>query len=323
MKCSCCGSLIKAIDAYIAKADGDLEEALAEAGFADPEGAAERIRSLEEQVAEALLNETDYLLSKLNDSVDLLEFFRDAWPDIKFGDTITQDLFQVFWEEFTDYMTPLASTYIKRTDGELVVEAVSKRTSGWITSWSEELAELMKLDSHTMVENILLQGLEGGQGVQEVTRAIMDSGIRDEYYRARRTAVTEVLRAHSVASQEAMMQSPAVEEKEWKHTGSYRNTPRQNHVDMNGQRVPKGDTYTLIGADGRTYHPAYPRDSILPAGESINCKCISQAIVSEAVLGLSIEERRKLQAEAVAEMDEAWEAEMERKAREQVGTADI
>ena len=112
------------------------------------------------------------------------------------------------------------------------------------------------------------------------------------------------------------MQSPAVEEKEWKHTGSYRNTPRQNHVDMNGQRVPKGDTYTLIGADGRTYHPAYPRDSILPAGESINCKCISQAIVSEAVLGLSIEERRKLQAEAVAEMDEAWEAEQERKARE-------
>ena len=317
-----CTDLIKAIDAYIAKADEDLKNSLGDAGFADPEGTAEEIKTLEEQVAEALLKETDYLLSKLNDSVDLLEFFRDMWPDIKFGDTIAQDLFEIFFEEFTSYMVPLASTYIAQTDGELVVEAVSKRTSDWITSWSEELANLMKLDSHTIIENILLQGLEEGQGVQDVTQAIMDSGIRDEYFRARRAAVTEVLRAHSVASQEAMMQSPAVEEKEWKHTGSYRNVPRQNHVDMNGQRVPKGDTYTLIGADGRTHHPAYPRDPVLPAGESVNCKCISQAIVSEKVLGLSIEERRKLQAEAIAEMDEEWEAEQERKFRESAESND-
>lgn len=63
----------------------------------------------------------------------------------------------------------------------------------------------------------------------------------------------------------------------------------------------------LEGADGITYYPEYPRDSILPPGESVNCHCISQPIVSEAILGLSVEERRKLQEAALAELDAEWE----------------
>lgn len=109
------------------------------------------------------------------------------------------------------------------------------------------------------------------------------------------------------------MQSPSVEEKEWKHTGAYRNQPRRNHVSMSGQRVPKGEPFVLEGADGNTYYPAYPRDSILPPGESVNCHCISQPIVSEEALGLPIEERRRLQAEAIAEMDDEWEKELDAK----------
>ena len=41
----------------------------------------------------------------------------------------------------------------------------------------------------------------------------------------------------------------------WKHTGAYRNDPRQNHVDMDGVRVLKDQPFTLIGADGNTYYP--------------------------------------------------------------------
>ena len=76
---------------------------------------------------------------------------------------------------------------------------------------------------------------------------------------------------------------------------------------MDGQRVKKSEQFTLEGADGNTYYPEYPRDSILPPGESVNCHCISQGIVSAAVLGLPVEERRKLQAAALAEMDGEWE----------------
>ena len=107
-----------------------------------------------------------------------------------------------------------------------------------------------------------------------------------------------------------MLQSPSVVEKEWRHSGAYRNTPRANHVAMSGQRVRKEAAYVLQGQDGGTYYPLYPRDPSLPAGESINCHCISQPIVSEEILGLPIEERRLLQEEALAAMDDAWEEEL-------------
>ena len=94
------------------------------------------------------------------------------------------------------------------------------------------------------------------------------------------------------------MQSPVVAEKMWKHTGSYRNSPRQNHVDMNGQRVPVSEPFELTGADGRSYSPMFPGDPALPPGERINCHCICQPVVSEDILGLSLEARQRLQQEA-------------------------
>jgi hypothetical protein len=177
----------------------------------------------------------------------------------------------------------------------------------------------MQLNSHKEIERILEKGLAEGSGITEFTRAILDSGIRDEYYKARRVAVTEVLRAHSVAQQEAYMQSPAVSEKMWKHTGEYRNEPRQNHVDMDGQRVPVGEPFELIGADGGTYEPMYPRDTTLPPEESINCHCISQPVVSEEILGLPLEERQRLQQEAIDAMDDEWEKELDAQNKAKAG----
>ena len=127
------------------------------------------------------------------------------------------------------------------------------------------------------------------------------------------------MRAHSVAQEEAIQQSPAVEEKEWVHTGAYRNEPRENHVDMDGQVVKKDAPFELTGADGGTYYPMYPRDPILPPGESINCHCIHRGIVSEEILGLPLERRKELQAEAIAEMDDAWEKELNERNKAKAG----
>lgn len=309
MPCNC-GKLLKAIDAFLAKEDDELELALEAAGYVDVPETMEHIASLEDGIAIVLISETDYILDSLQDRVDLEEYFREVWPAVKKNNPTAQKLFDLFWQDFTGYMTPLASKYIATTDAELTVNAVSQRTVNWTQSWSKDLAELMKLDGHTEVEKILTTAMEEGQSVAEVTRALMDSGIRNEYVRARRTALTETLRAHSVAAQEAMMQSPAVVEKEWRHTGAYRNTPRQNHADMSGQRVRKEEPYVLQGLDGGVYYPQYPRDPSLPASESINCHCISQPVVSEEILGLPIEERRQLQEEALAAMDDAWEEEL-------------
>lgn len=306
MKCNC-GALIKAIDAYIAGADDDLTGELAEAGYIDPENTVKHASSLEDLTAAALVAETDYILDSFKGVVDLETYFKDIWPDVKKNNPTAKNLFNIFWDDFTGYMKPLASKYIAATDAGLTVTTISKRTSAWMKAWSQQLADLMVLDGNTMIENILVRGMEDGESIAKITRAIIDSGIRNEYYRARRVSLTETLRAHSVAAQEAMMQSPAVEEKEWRHIGAYRTEPRQNHVDMDGQRVKKGEPFTLEGADGATYYPEYPRDSILPPGESVNCHCISQPIVNADVLGLSVEERRKLQEAAIAEMDADWE----------------
>lgn len=317
MTCGC-EALIKAIDAYIAKADDDLESALDSAGFTDAADTVEGISALEDRVARALKRETKYITDAAEQAVDL-DAFADEWPELKLGDNVDEKLGKIFLDEFTANMPKLTSAYVNQIDAELVVTTISKRTTAWAESWSEELGQIMKLNSHEEIEKALVTGLKEGQSVAEFTQALLDSGVRDEYYKARRVSVTEMLRAHSVAQQEAFMQSPAVEEKMWRHTGSYKNEPRQNHVEMDGKRVPKNEPFELKGADGVTYYPMYPRDTDLPPGESVNCHCLDEPVVSEDILGLSLEERQRLQAEAIEEDDGEWEKELDAQNKAKAG----
>lgn len=317
--CQQCRLLIKAIDAYIAKADEDLSDTLGAEGYRKPKKTLYYAEAIEDDVNEALTEETEYFLEHFEESVDLEAFAQDVWPGIKLNDKLKRKLARIFRRWFTDFIPEFTGYYLSWTDKQLKLDRISRRTVAWVESWSEDLADLMQLNSHTEIENILKKGLEEGAGMPEFTRRILESGIRDERYRARRVAVTEVLRAHSVAQQEAFMQSPAVEEKMWKHTGDYRNEPRENHVEMNGERVPVPARFTLRGADGKTYYPLYPRDTILPAKESVNCHCLCQPVVSEDILGMSLEERQELQRKALEEMDDEWEKELDARNRAKAG----
>lgn len=317
--CMNCAPLIKAIDAYIAKADGDFADALGKEGYAKPKKTLKYAQDIEDGVAEALVEETDYFIAEAEKAVDLETFAKDIWPKVKLKDELKGKLAAVFKENLEKFMPEFIGYYIKQTDKDLKLSQVSKRTTAWVKSWSEELGEIMKLNSHKEIERILEKGLKDGSSIATFTREILDSGIRDEYYKARRVAVTEVLTAHRAAQQEAFMQSPAVSEKMWRHTGEYRNEPRQNHVDMDGQRVPVGEPFELIGADGGTYNPMYPGDPILPPEERINCHCIEQPVVSEEILGLPLEERQRLQQEAIDDMDDEWEKELDAKNKAKAG----
>lgn len=317
--CMNCAPLIKAIDAYIAKADGDLADALGKEGYAKPKKTLKYAQDIEDGVAEALVEETDYFIAEAEKAVDLETFAKDIWPKVKLKDELKGKLAVVFKENLEKFMPEFIGYYIKQTDKDLKLSQVSKRTTAWVKSWSEELGEIMKLNSHKEIERILEKGLKDGSSIATFTREILDSGTRDEYYKARRVAVTEVLTAHRAAQQEAFMQSPAVSEKMWRHTGEYRNEPRQNHVDMDGQRVPVGEPFELVGADGGTYNPMYPGDPILPPEERINCHCIEQPVVSEEILGLPLEERQRLQQEAIDDMDDEWEKELDAKNKAKAG----
>lgn len=317
--CMACQPLIKAIDAYLAKADGDLADALDAEGYAEPQATIGYMQGIEDDVAEALVEETDYFLAEAEKAADLETFAADIWPRVKLNDRLKAKLATVFTEHLSEFMPEFVAYYIAQTDRSLKLEVVSKRTVAWVESWSEQLGEIMQLNSHKEIETILTKGLKDGTGIASFTREILDSGIRDEYYKARRVALTEVLGAHSVAQQEAFMQSPAVVDKAWKHTGAYRNEPRQNHVDMDGQRVPKDAPFSLTGIKGGTYEPMYPRDIILPPEERINCHCICQPVVSEDILGLSLEERQRLQQEAIDKMDDEWERELDARNKARAG----
>ena len=216
-----------------------------------------------------------------------------------------------------------ADELLAKLNDAVDLKTLSKRTTDWIKGWSGELSELMKLDTDTQIEAVLESGLKDGKSITEIAMAIADSGIREPGYRARRAALTEVLRAHGYAQLESYTQSPAVEKKGWRHTGSYRNTPRANHVAMDGVVVGVKEPFTLYGEDGGTYYPMTPRDTCLPASESVNCHCILQPIVSSDVLGLPLEERQRLQAEAIAEDDEAWMAELDAKNKAKAGIEEV
>ena len=62
-----------------------------------------------------------------------------------------------------------------------------------------------------------------------------------------------------------------------------------------------------------------PRDVCLPPRESVNCHCLLQPVVSEEVLGLSLEERQALQAQAIAEDDGEWDKELDAQNKARAG----
>lgn len=322
MHCIECDELLTAIEAFIAKADKSLADELERAGFAESEETVKQIEELEEELAEVFEEQSDEIEKLIQDAAEKGLSFDETkklLEDFKKTDNIKDKLFPIFLGRYTEYVPHLANIYIADMDSELIVEQISKKTTGWISQWSYELSELMHLSSYNEIEAILEKGLKNGNGIDAVARDILENGIRDEYYKAKRVAVTEILRAHSMAQEEAIQQCPASEFKEWIHTGGHKNKPRENHVKMNGQRVPKNQNFKLIGADGITYLADFPHDPALPAGETINCHCIHRGVPSAEILGLPLEERKRLQQQAIAEMDDKWEAELDAKNKARAG----
>ena len=319
--CSECQLLIKAIDAYITKADNDLADRLKEEGYADSKNTVKHIEELEEKIAEVLQEQSkdfeDLIESADKKGIDLEEFLKGSWQEFKTTNDIREKLFPIFFNEFTEYVPVLANFYMKEMDSELIVEQISEKTTDWIAQWSYELSDLMHLSSHEEIENILVKGLKNGKGIAETARDVLESGIRDEFYKARRAALTETLRAHSFAREESIQQCPASEYKEWIHTGNHKIEPRPNQVRMNGQKVLISENFK--GADGVTYLADFPKDPALPAAEVINCHCIHRSITSEEILGLPLEERKKLQQQAIDEMGDEWKKELDARNKARAG----
>lgn len=314
--CGNCESLIKAIDAYIAKSDEDLANELEAEGRVLAEESVNMLSAMEDSITAALISQTEYFIDKIKKQSSVADLMK-VFDEIKAQDICNEEITAVAVEQFKKYVPKMVVNYTAKVDSGIKITSVSKRTTAWISSWSEELGNIMKLNSHTEIENILKQALEKGDSIPTLTQTILDSGIRDERYKARRCAMTEMFRAHNVSKYEAALQTPCIVSKKWRRSGV--GTPRPNHVAMDGQTVKKAEPFTLKGADGITYYPMYPIDPLLPASEAIHCHCTVDDVIDENILGLSPEERQQMRDEALAKLDEEWEKEVDAKYRAMVG----
>lgn len=308
--------LLKAIDVYISKADDDLVDKLKEEGYINALETVEDINSLEDTIADILEDELQYFLGELEDS-DLEDAINNIVQKLVEGDLTDENLTEAFKDVLDKSLRDLTDAYIKDIDKDLAFSMFSERTTDWINSWSEDLGNLMKLTSHKELQRILNKGLEDGESMQQVIDNLMDSyGFSRK--RARATAITEMLTAHSYSKEEAIRQSPAVDRKEWKHTGSHKNKPRPHHQAMDGTIVNKNEPFVIYAPSG-TYEAMFPRDTALPASERVNCHCVHRAIVNDDIFGLSLDERKKLQQEAIDDDNGEWEKELDTKNKAKAG----
>ncbi len=316
-----CQRLIKAIDRYIEKADNDLSKILDDTGFVNAEDSVDSIADLEDKLAEILTDQTTEIAKTILAAGDLTaalkvveEFFAE--------DETRQRLAEALKEFYEENVPTLSTVYIREAEDDMVVSQIRQRTTSWIQSWSDDLADLMQLTSKKQIESLISSAFENGESVENLKHKLITEGVRNEEYRARSTALTEMLRAHSVAREEAIQQSPATDRKKWLHSGGRRIVPRENHVAMNGQIVAKEKPFIMQGRNGSTYHPMFPRDPNLPAEESINCHCTHVPIVSDEVLGMPLEERQRLQQQIIDEDDGEWEKELDARNKAKAGMGD-
>lgn len=299
----CCDDLIREINLYIQKADNKLSDELSKKGYKNIDKTMSLINDIEDKIVSQLKDNAEDILNELKDVSSLEDFFKTAWPAIRKKCQTDKVLATYISTKYSKFIPETAQIYMETIDTELKITELTTPTTRWIKSWSAELGTKMKIKQMDDLEKILIDGIDNGKSIDEVARDIQAAGIREDYAYARSTALTETLTAHSKAHFEATLQNPAVDRKEWQHSGSKSITPRPNHVDMDGQIVKKDEPFELLGADGETYHPLVPRDTSLPPGERINCHCNYNDIVNDEVLGYTLEERERLRQEAVDEIN--------------------
>ncbi|MCU4667633.1 phage minor head protein [Bacillus paralicheniformis] len=290
--------LLNSLNVFIRKAEEDDEKSLVEVipdfpGLSKIPG---YVQEYEKKVARLLRSQRKKFLNGLNgfvskDSKETLEAILVYFTQNLFAGDDFEEQFQELTEGFLQQtIEELASVIMDSLDPEVPFKALSSRSIKWIKSWSEELAEIMKLNTHEAVENILTEAIENGSSIQDIELTLRDLPQFDRA-RARTTAITEVLAASSAAQQEAYSQSPAVIAKKWRHSGGKKNNPRENHMALDGTVIGVDEEFVIPGSGETCMHP---RDSKLSAKERVNCHCVLSPVVDNNILGLSAEEKEKI-----------------------------
>lgn len=295
--------LLECLNEFIQKAEESEREKLVESvpdfpGLSTIPGFVEEY---EKGIAKLLRRQRKKFLDGLKgfvskDSKETLEALLVFFTQNLFAEDDFEEEFQELTEGFLQQtIEELAEVIMDSIDTEVPFKVLSTRTVNWIKDWSKKLAEIMKLNTHEAVENILTDAIENGSSIQDIELTLKDMPQFDRD-RARTTAITEVLAASSAAQHESYSQSPAVKKKKWRHSGGKKNNPRENHIDLDGTVIGVDEEFQIPGS-GETC--MFPRDPKLSAGERVNCHCVLSPVVDNKILGLSAEEKERLRMDSL------------------------
>ncbi len=299
--------IYQAICSILRKADDEMKDKLDAEGFILPEETVDTVNQTGDDLASILLAERNALLAEI-EGKNAEEILDEILPLRFLADETDVAIATLFQDTFTSFMSSLVSSYIIDLDHEASFDYFCDRTTDWINEWSEDLGKLMKLSSHNGLQSSLTTSLQNGESIDKTMRKLIDSyGFSES--RARATALTEILTAHSYAKQEAILQSAVVNKKEWVHSGGHKNTPRPHHEALDGTIVDKTEKFTIHSPTG-TYTCDFPRDTSLPASERVYCHCTHRGVTDSDVFGLTPEEKKAIQEQAIADDNGKWKEEL-------------
>ncbi|MCY7944492.1 hypothetical protein MOC26_14575 [Bacillus spizizenii] len=294
--------LLESLTAFIQKAEENQYKQLGEMvpDFPGKLNIPKYVEEYEKGIARLLRRQRKKFLDGLNsfiskDSKETLEALLVFFTQNLFAEDDFEEEFQELTEGFLQQtIEELAEAIMDSIDPEVPFKVLSNRTINWIKDWSKKLAEIMKLNTHEVVEDVLTNAIENGSSIQDIELTLKDMPQFDRE-RARTTAITEVLAASSAAQHESYAQSPAVKKKKWRHSGSKKNNPRENHIELDGTVIGVDEEFQIPGSSETCM---FPRDPKLSAGERVHCHCVLSPVVDNEILGLSPEEKEEIRREA-------------------------
>ena len=302
--------LMKAIEGYIAKVEEGLEEQLTMEGFLAAAEAVRAIDRLEDSIRDITQGHVDEVVGALKTDGGLSTLLGVDIMELDSVKELEAALYMALRTEYDEMVRHISFAFVGDGNPDLDVtdKSITKRTQATICDASETYSKTTTKWVEPKLVNMIREEYEAGNTVEGITRKIHESGIRDTAWKARRLALTEVLRMESIGQQESFFQDPEVAKKEWVYTWAAKD-PRENHIAMNGQTVPYDKPFDLAGADGGSYGPMFPRDSCLPAGETINCHCIMRPVRDSSSAGMSEAEKRQLRQDILDDEDRKWREE--------------
>ncbi|KKL53726.1 hypothetical protein LCGC14_2272550 [marine sediment metagenome] len=190
-------------------------------------------------------------------------------------------IWPVFAERVYDSLTGTGKSmgrgFELKADDELVEEWI-RRAIAWIRAEGGDLITAVEGYSHkaivVIVRRLTEEAVRAGWSINRLKKEFRDSITTLDSFRARTIARTEVMRASNLGSRDAAKTSGLKLKKEWLTgpTGTGDRHATADYLGLDGQTRRLDELYTLDGPNG-VFQAMQPLDMMLPAEESINCRC--------------------------------------------------